>query len=342
MAHSKVIYVYLKGIYIHKILTFIVSYLFSDIDIVIFNPNSIKDNQKLSVLSNIAFVLHKMNIAKSMPTVISMTKVPIIKLVDRKTNCMVDINLECDSGTKNTNLMKQYLKKYKCLRPLTLILKYYLKLCFLNDTWTGGIGSYSLLIMIIYYLQNRCSTESDPDEYLSLLLIGFLEYYGKKFDYTNYVVSILSKKPLTKEEKNWKNDKFPNSLSVEDPNNPDNDLGKGSFNIEKVKLAFQKGYESLISCVNNRSVDSFVARFIHIPQNEISYRNTIKRMYRRLINEIYEGDKNSEVEYCNIKGNSYEEKICLRRSWSSEPPKLRYEMKSKRYQNKYSQGKSIF
>ena len=39
-----------------------------------------------------------------------------------------------------------------------MVLKYYLQQLGLNEPYTGGIGSYTLLIMIISYLQVRRPT----------------------------------------------------------------------------------------------------------------------------------------------------------------------------------------
>lgn len=211
-------------------------------------------------------------------------KVPIIKLIDHSTKCMVDISFECRSGILNTNLIKKYLDEYPHLKPLALILKYYLKLCYLNDTWTGGIGSYTLLVLIIFYLQKHTPSKglSSEDENLALILTGFLNFYGNQYDYTNSVISILDGGSyLTKAEKKWFDEAYPDRLSVEDPQNVDNDLGRASFNIEKARLAFQKGYQLLSESINSGNISkSFVLRLIHVPQEEIKHRHTLKMGYR--------------------------------------------------------------
>lgn len=200
---------------------------------------------------------------------------------------MVDISFECDTGLNNTKLIKRYLDEFPYLRPLALIIKYYLKLCYLNDTWTGGIGSYTLLVLIIFYLQRYTSSKDDKEDSkednLAHILTGFLDFYGNKFDYTNNVISIIDGgKYLTKVEKDWVDVDFPDRLSVEDPQNVMNDLGRSSFNIEKAKLAFQKGYELLSESISNGEVsESFVSRLIHVPHEELKLRHSIKMKYNK-------------------------------------------------------------
>jgi DNA polymerase sigma len=53
------------------------------------------------------------------------------------------------------------------------------------------------------------------------LLFGFFKLYGDQFDYVEHVISIADEgRYLNKTEKNWKNEKCPHLLSVEDPHNP--------------------------------------------------------------------------------------------------------------------------
>lgn len=212
-------------------------------------------------------------------------QVPIIKLTDAKTKCMVDINFENETGVKNTKLIKHFLSEYPFLRPLTIVLKYFLKLCRLNDTWTGGIGSYTLLIMIISFLQKHTlskgkSNAPSEEENLCTILTGFMKFYGSVFDYRNTVISVLNGgRYIPKEEKSWVNEDFPDALAVEDPQNPDNDLGKASFNIENARLSFQFGYDLLTDENIRRPQDSIVSRILYVPPSEIEHRNQIKNLY---------------------------------------------------------------
>ena len=48
---------------------------------------------------------------------------------------------------------KEYLNEYPCLKHLAMVLKQFLLQRDLNEVWTGGIGSYSLILMIVSFLQ---------------------------------------------------------------------------------------------------------------------------------------------------------------------------------------------
>ncbi len=57
------------------------------------------------------------------------------------------------NGVKSAALIKEYLNEYPCLRYLAMVLKQFLLQRDLNEVWTGGIGSYSLILMIVSFLQ---------------------------------------------------------------------------------------------------------------------------------------------------------------------------------------------
>ena len=53
------------------------------------------------------------------------------------------------------DLVKQLMNKYESLKPLVLALKNILKRGNLNDPYKGGISSYGLILMIVYFLQQQ-------------------------------------------------------------------------------------------------------------------------------------------------------------------------------------------
>jgi len=139
-----------------------------------------------------------------------------------------------------------------------LVIKYYLKQKFLNNSWSGGIGSYTLVIMIISYLQLHAKQQGETSETtLADHLLGFFGLYGSQFDYVESVISIVNEgKYLRKSEKNWKNENNPSLLSVEDPHNPDNDVGCIAFKIESAKEAFFHAYNLLAETKSQQSSSS--------------------------------------------------------------------------------------
>lgn len=190
----------------------------------------------------------KSGLCNTMPTVISSARVPIIKFQEEKTGVMVDISFECVSALVSTEVVKNYVKRYPMLRPLTLVLKYYLKHRYLNETWSGGIGSYTLVVMILSFLQMRTSTggrtrNAGNGEDLSTLLLQFLQFYGSQFDYFHNVISVINGGSyLRKEDKNWTSEEAPDALSVEDPVNPQQDLAAGTYRFQDARAVFMEGF----------------------------------------------------------------------------------------------------
>jgi non-canonical poly(A) RNA polymerase PAPD5/7 len=80
-------------------------------------------------------------------------QVPIVKYVDSETNCHVDVCFNQTNGPSNSKIIRKYLNEYWELRPLVMVLKYFLLQRDLNETYSGGIGSYSLVLLVISFLQ---------------------------------------------------------------------------------------------------------------------------------------------------------------------------------------------
>lgn len=184
--------------------------------------------------------------------VLETAKVPIVKFRDRKSGIEVDISFGVCSGKENAKVVLEYCERYPLVRPLTLIIKYYLKQKFLNNSWSGGIGSYTLVIMIISYLQLHGNKKEENT--LADHLLEFFALYGTQFNYEESVISILNDgKYLNKVDKNWTNKKNPHLLSVEDPHNPGNDVGSIAFKIESAKEAFFQAYNLLTQAKSQSS-----------------------------------------------------------------------------------------
>ncbi len=60
---------------------------------------------------------------------------------------------------------------------MVVLLKQFLAMRGLNEVHTGGIGGFSIICLVVSYLQHH---EKAP--HLGACLIGFFDYYGNKFD----------------------------------------------------------------------------------------------------------------------------------------------------------------
>ncbi|KAL4582485.1 hypothetical protein LXL04_007035 [Taraxacum kok-saghyz] len=63
------------------------------------------------------------------------------------------------------------ISKWPQLRPLCLIMKDFLQQRELNEVYSGGIGSYAFLAMLIAMLRNSIDTHASPEYNLGVFLV---------------------------------------------------------------------------------------------------------------------------------------------------------------------------
>ncbi|XP_027499761.1 terminal nucleotidyltransferase 4A isoform X5 [Chiroxiphia lanceolata] len=195
----------------------------SDIDLVVFGK---WERPPLQLLEQ---ALRKHNVAEPYSIkVLDKATVPIIKLTDQETEVKVDISFNVETGVKAARFIKEYMKKYSLLPYLILVLKQFLLQRDLNEVFTGGISSYSLILMAISFLQLHPRIDARrADENLGMLLIEFFELYGRNFNYLKTGIRIKNGGAyIAKEEimKVMTNGYRPSMLCIEDPLLPDNRL----------------------------------------------------------------------------------------------------------------------
>ncbi|CAF0714334.1 unnamed protein product [Brachionus calyciflorus] len=256
----------------------------SDIDLVVFGEWSVLPLNQLKEALIRENVTDRENIK-----VLDKASVPIIKVTESRTDLRIDISFNMINGVKSAALIKEYLNEYPCLRYLAMVLKQFLLQRDLNEVWTGGIGSYSLILMIVSFLQlhPRIDAKSN-DNNLGVLLIEFFELYGKQFNYMRTGIRVKDGGSyVPKEEifKQFNNGYRASILCIEDPLNPSNDIGKGSYGALKVKQAFEYAYLTLSEAVAPQNSylikdnQSILGRILRITQEVIEYRRWIKELY---------------------------------------------------------------
>ncbi|KAJ1366341.1 hypothetical protein KIN20_026981 [Parelaphostrongylus tenuis] len=177
-------------------------------------------NMILSTLQHTEWVSHQKLI---------LAKVPIlrIKFAAPFSDITVDLNANNSVAIKNTHLLCYYSSFDWRVRPLVSVVKEWAKRKGINDANRSSFTSYSLVLMVIHYLQcgtepgvlpslqqmfprrfaNKCdvrtlnvtvpleSSAISEWQYadkstLGELLIGFLDYYANKFDYDRDAISV--------------------------------------------------------------------------------------------------------------------------------------------------------
>lgn len=68
-----------------------------------------------------------------------------------------DISMGVENGAAAVALVRTYLAAWPPMRPLVTILKLFLLQRCMNEVYTGGLGSYALLISVVAFLQTHHS-----------------------------------------------------------------------------------------------------------------------------------------------------------------------------------------
>ncbi|NWQ74252.1 GLD2 polymerase, partial [Columbina picui] len=171
-------------------------------------------------------------------------KVPIVKFRDKFsflfTNSCVEFDLNVNNvvGIRNTFLLRSYAYIENRVRPLVLAIKKWARFHDINDASRGTLNSYSLVLMVLHYLQTlpepvlpslqkKYPESFDPTMHLHLvhqipttippylsrngsslgdLLIGFFKYYATEFDWSHQMISVREAKAIPRPDgTEWRN-----------------------------------------------------------------------------------------------------------------------------------------
>ncbi|RMZ72371.1 hypothetical protein GMOD_00010234 [Pyrenophora seminiperda CCB06] len=190
-------------------------------------------------------------------------KVPIIKFQDKLTKLQVDISFENLSGVQAQATFAEWKRDYPDMVYLVALMKQFLAMRGLNEVHTGGIGGYTIICLIVHYLQLTPKPEN-----LGECLLGFLACYGSQFDLSKYRIqmhppALVEKASHYRRSQYWdlcspllannlqtaygidgRQEKY-DGLSIQDPNRPDNNISGGSHKAQVVFDAFREASETL-------------------------------------------------------------------------------------------------
>ncbi|ORX87373.1 Nucleotidyltransferase [Anaeromyces robustus] len=221
----------------------------SDIDIVILN----EDLFVPSCFFDLQDALQEADIVSKIE-VIDKARIPIIKLVEKVTGYHFDISANAESGINSANLMEKFIETTgygEAIRALVLVIKQFLAQRYMNEVYSGGLGSYSVFILVTNFIMMHPCVQNKhmlPQENLGVLLLEFLELFGRVFNYEEVGLGISLKKGafyFRKEDKNWYNYNRPRLLSLQDPDDENNDVGKNSFAVSKILQAFDQAFATV-------------------------------------------------------------------------------------------------
>lgn len=246
--------------------------------------------------------------------VLDKASVPIVKFTERISQVKFDISFNTMSGVKAAELVKKFIKQFPELPKLVMVLKQFLMLQGLNEVYrSGGISSYAITLMCVSFLQQQTLENKSfrNDNKFGRLLIKFLDYYGRKFDYFKYGISVRENASCVKKSElqnsfGW--DSWLSVLTIEDPITPTNDIGRSSYGALHVKQSFKMAFLKLSQMVDldpSKVNGSILGTIITLPQAVITYRNWVHYNFRHLTSNEF--DRNYNYAKFNSTNTSDEE-----------------------------------
>eukprot|EP01039_Chlorochromonas_danica_P001099 gene1099-1192_t len=248
----------------------------SDMDLAVLDVEIPDHEDQSMALASLASRI-KQHMQVSYVEAIVNAKVPIVKFDHSATGISVDICLNNDSGVRTGKIMVDYMREFPALKPLLCVLKVYLAQRRMSETYTGGIGSFVLASMIVSFLQMRQHTAhftgisplASYNVNLGCLLMAFLHLYGVSFNFYATGINLLNggeyfskmkRQQLAEVASTAQN--RPGLLTIVNPDQPDQDMGKNSFLLPKIRRAFEHTHQLLAAALKEEKRDSYLAFII--------------------------------------------------------------------------------
>jgi non-canonical poly(A) RNA polymerase PAPD5/7 len=197
-----------------------------DIDLVVLS-NSMAYSDKVTVLHALANTIKRAGITSKV-TIIAKAKVPIVKFITMHGRFNVDISINQSNGVVSGKIINGFLSDLHgggmALRSLVMITKAFLSQRSMNEVFTGGLGSYSIVCLAVSFLQMHPKirrSEIDAEKNLGVLVMEFFELYGCYFNYEEVGISVRDGGTyFSKRQRGWHDYYKGNLLSIEDPADP--------------------------------------------------------------------------------------------------------------------------
>ncbi|KAI8922724.1 hypothetical protein BC831DRAFT_474678 [Entophlyctis helioformis] len=123
---------------------------------------------------------------------ISTARVPVIKLTTtaRFGAIKMDITANMQSGNRSTQVAQGWFRDHPELMPLVLVVKLILQQEDMDEVFTGGLGGFSLVNMAVATVIRTKNCGLPHTISLGLLLLNFLGYYGRAFNYSRDAIAV--------------------------------------------------------------------------------------------------------------------------------------------------------
>ncbi|KAJ4951824.1 hypothetical protein NE237_028656 [Protea cynaroides] len=155
----------------------------------------------------------------------------------------LDISFKSPShtGLQTTELVRELTEQFPAATPLALVLKQFLADRSLDHSYSGGLSSYCLVLLIIRFLQHEHHLGRPINQNLGSLLMDFLYFFGNLFDPRQMRISIQGNGVYVNRERGHSID----PIHIDDPLFPTNNVGRNCFRIHQCIKAFADAYSTL-------------------------------------------------------------------------------------------------
>ncbi|KAJ3809281.1 hypothetical protein F5876DRAFT_44196, partial [Lentinula aff. lateritia] len=198
--------------------------------------------------------------------VIERAQVPIVKFKSVYGLVPIDLSLNQSNGIAGASFFRQFLfdgpnnqlrlmtdEGTLAFRSLVLILKILLESRGLEQVFSGGLSSYSVMCLVLSHLQlNPLARQGrhSSKTFLAALLLELLDLYGTRLDFNRVSVSVEDGGRLQDQKMRSRGQLMDASIVVEDPVNHVNNIARGCFQLEHVKALFNETYATLESALH--------------------------------------------------------------------------------------------
>ena len=128
---------------------------YRDIDLVVRSRTLAAEGPPRLSVARIANILRNTNMALDEVRVFASAKVPILKFISRHGKFPVDVTVNSSNGVAAATIIKDFVQDIPAVKPLSLILKCFLRSKDANEVYKGGLSSYLAVCMVIFFLQVR-------------------------------------------------------------------------------------------------------------------------------------------------------------------------------------------
>ena len=130
-------------------------------------------------------------------------------------------------------------------------------------------------MLVTSYLQREYKKGGTDKVDLGRHLVQFFDLYGQTFNYDQVGISIRKEGSyFSKEKRGWegRDERSRSRLCVENPQDPEVDIGKPAYHIKKVQRAFQHAYDTLV--YNNSGSVSLLKLIITLKPEDLKNPST--------------------------------------------------------------------